>query len=819
MRKIISLLLIAVILFSISAPPVFADTYAVPDGDYTPRDMKYATREEAIAGFVKAIGLDTPTNVAEILKTFSDSGKIASAYRREIAAAISKDMVFGYADGTFRPQEYITRVEALVILNRILSSRTLPSVDQRSFDDTPEWAEAEITRLSSAGIIKGYGDGRFGASDLLTLEQVSILSDRASRLMGPAGDFYEYANEDWLNKTELPAGQSYWSSAHEISQQLMKQVGDIVYTLYRQRNRQEVEFTDGSSEQKIADMFSVAGNIVYRDSLGIEPVKEYLKMIDGTKNINELLDVMAYLEYSGFHGLLPISISVDAYNSDKYILTFSEVYTGLSVPHIQGTETQRIIEAYSTYLEKLFTLYGYDKPKTRAEKTSQLCKTLANSSMALSKHNQVEENYNVYTINALEKVFTNIDINRFIKKLGFNKAETMLVYDLALAQKVNSLFTPDNFTIIKDYLRASVMDGSSMYLNSDSFYIWRSFQDNLNGFESGVMPGDYAINIVQELLGWDIAKLYVEKYASETDKLEVEKLTRQILAAYIEQIQANTWLSESSKNSALKKLNNLIIKVGYPDNISEYPDLKFKIQGQKDGGNLIQYRTDYCQRYFDMAAEIMNSDDKIDKNNWSMLPHTVNAMYDVASNSITIPAGILQPPFYSSKASYEENLGGIGAVIAHEISHALDSLGSRFDENGNLKDWWQKEDKKAFEIICNKVVAEYNKVEIADGLFINGEQTLGENLADIAGMSCVLQIARNNYLELDKLFCAYASIWRMKTTDEYTKTLLQADTHSPDKARVNRVLSNFAMFSEFYGIQQGDGMYLPADRRIRIWNK
>lgn len=202
-----------------------------------------------------------------------------------------------------------------------------------------------------------------------------------------------------------------------------------------------------------------------------------------------------------------------------------------------------------------------------------------------------------------------------------------------------------------------------------------------------------------------------------------------------------------------------------------------------------------------------------------MVPQTVNAMYEPSSNSITIPAGILRAPFYNPGACKERNLGGIGSVIAHEISHALDDVGSRFDENGNLDPWWQPEDEVAFSKICKDVETAYSAIEVLPGYPINGKLTLSENLADLAGMSCLLDVAGSGNPRLEELFFGYAAIWRTKASDNYTRIMLQTDTHSPDKIRVNRVLSNFAVFQNFYGIREGDGMYLPKEKQIQIWNR
>ena len=226
---------------------------------------------------------------------------------------------------------------------------------------------------------------------------------------------------------------------------------------------------------------------------------------------------------------------------------------------------------------------------------------------------------------------------------------------------------------------------------------------------------------------------------------------------------------------------------------------------------------DEAVKSFEKAAELLSSGAAEEKNTWTMLPQTVNAMYEPISNSITIPAGILHAPMYDRGASFETNLGGIGTVIAHEVSHALDSMGAKFDEDGNMRNWWNDRDKNAFDGICREVINAYDKIEVLPGRYIDGSKTLGENLADIAGMECILKLAGENNPRLGDIFKNYATIWRMKSDDSYIQMQLENDTHSPDKVRVNRVLSNFGEFERHYKIEKDDIMYLPAEERIRIW--
>lgn len=823
MKRFISTVL-AVLVLLVPAPFVFADTtnnFVVHDEAYVPREMNFATREEAVASFVKAVGIDTRTANLDILNKFSDHDKIAAVYAREIALAVYARFVSGYEDGTFKPQGAITRCEALVILSRILERRTSASaLIEGAFSDTPEWAKYDIDRLAASGIVKGYGDGTMGAADFLTSEQVSILADRAVRMMGPMGDYYEYVNEEWIENTNLSPGQSSWSDGNVISGEIMQEIGDIVYSLNKRRYKDLEVFEPGTSEQKIADVFTAGGNTVHRDKIGLEPIKKYLEMIDKVKTVDDALRVMANLERAGYPGLLSMKVSADFKDSSKYILAFADCYTGMNTAAVKGDGGQKTALVYKRYLTDLFVLHGVNEVRAgdRAQKVVDLCTRLAMASMTSEERNNVEENYKVYSNDIWKKVFNKIDIGKYLKYLGFASVDEILIYDLPLAETVNGLFTGNNLELIKDYMRASVMDGSAMYLNTDAFFIWRDYQDELSGIESSVMPGDFAISNVEELLGWDLAKLYVKKYASASDKEAIENMTNSILTAYKSRLRKNKWLSASSLGTAINKIDNMKVKVGYPENIDDYINSDYKIKSTADGGNLVEYRADYFEQYFiASAAALSGKTDSSDRDVWSILPQTVNSMYEPSTNSITIPAAMLKKPFYDPKASFEANLGGIGAVIAHEISHALDSLGSKFDENGNMNDWWLAEDKEAFAKVCKDVSDEYSKIEFLPGYFVNGEQTLNENLADLAGMACILDIAGKDNPRLGNLFENYAVCWRIKSTDEYKKGMLKVDPHSPDKVRVNRVLSNYDEFHNYFGVMDGDGMYLPKERRIKIW--
>ncbi len=821
MRRWIATILLVGMLCSISPSfvAVLASDFVSQDENYVPPDQIHATREEAISAFVIAAGMDPSQVDVAIVKKFQDAGKIASQYVRQVALAVQEGMVAGYEDKTFRPQDMITRTEAFVILNRMLTRRTLPRMEFDEFSDTPQWAREDVNRLAAAGVVKGYGDGTMGAKNLLTKDQVVLLAERAKRMLGPAGDFYEYVNEDWLSETKIPDGQASWSTTSEITKLQMKEIGAIIYDLYGQRHKDHKEFPKGSSEQKIVDVFSAGGNMALRDSLGLTPVEPYLKQIDGIKTIADLETVMADLELAGFHGLVSLGITTDLQNSRQSILIYTDCYTGLKPDRLQTAKAETDVLAYETYLEGLFSLYGSapEVAKKKAKAVTELCVTLAES-FSNSARAQKEATYEIYGKNEYKSLFQNLDIERFLKQMGLDHANKMMIYEPDLLVKVDELLQEENLSLLKDYLRASVMDGSAIYLNTEAFILWRKFQETLSGVESGVLPADYAVNMVESLLGWDLAKLYVKNYVKEEDKKTIEEMTRAILAAYRRGLEKNTWMMEETKKTAIKKLENLEIRVGYPEDIESYLNPDYVIRSIGEGGTLLEYRVEYCRQYYKTAAKQMENGNN-DQGRWAMLPQTINAMYEPATNSITIPAGIFREPFYERNAAYETNLGGIGAVIAHEISHALDSYGAQFDENGNLRDWWTEDDKQAFQIICNQVIEAYGKIEVFPGETIDGELTLRENMADLAGMACILDIAGMHNTKLGLLFENYAKCWRMKAEEDYARYLLEVDSHAPDKVRVNRVLSNFDAFDAYYDIEAGDGMYLPVQKRIQIWNR
>lgn len=794
------------------------------NGRYTATDSgfvssaQYATREEAIAHFIRAVGIERFKTSDKILDKFLDKSKVSYTYKDEVSAAVYSGLIDGYEDKTLRPQEPITRAEALVILNRALSRTELIDRYDITFSDTPTWAERQVNRLAAAGIVKGYGDGSLGAYDYLTPSQVEALCDRITRATGPMGDFYTYVNGAWLNSAGLGGGMNSISDLDRMSQTVNSRISEIIFSLYRKYYSGGEEFADGSNEKKIIDVYSAAANQGYRDKLGLSPIEKCLTDIDEAGNIKELVSVMAELEKLGFTTLLPIELDTNLYNSAEYIPAISGGYTGIDADIIKGADADKYLGIYKDYIKELFVISGVaDNDATKlADDAVLICQSLAMSVRDIGREGKLSERIEICDKKRINEIFTNVDMGKYLSALGLGTETKLMIYNTEFATAVNELIKEENLSVIKAYLKASVLNASAVYLTSETFAAYERFENRIFGGTSNLIPSDYAVGIVQELLGWELGSIYIDMYFPENSKQMAEDIAGKIIAEYEELISSCTRMTPQTRERATKKLKAIEVNCAYPDNIEEYINSDFVVRPIADGGSLMEYKMEYNRIQSEHKAALIKDRKTAKRGGWKLYPQTTNAMYDPIANSINIPAGILQVPFFDASAELEENLGGIGTVIAHEVSHAFDSRGAQFDENGNLLNWWTDEDYNAFKTLCENIVLQYDGIGTEAGE-IDGELTLDENLADLAGMSCILSLAGEDKANLGILFENYARIYRVKTDEAYAEYLLNTDEHSPAKTRVNRVLSNFEEFTDFYGVIDGDGMFIPEEERINVW--
>ncbi|MDP4118828.1 MAG: M13 family metallopeptidase, partial [Bacillota bacterium] len=335
------------------------------------------------------------------------------------------------------------------------------------------------------------------------------------------------------------------------------------------------------------------------------------------------------------------------------------------------------------------------------------------------------------------------------------------------------------------------------------------------GVSGALSTEDTAAQYVQSLLSDYLGEAYVYRYFSKEAKNEAEQLVKDIISTYKDRINNLTWMSESTKAKAIKKLDTMKLKIGYPDKWND--DLaNTKLLTVAEGGSFFDNLIAMQKAYRKLS--IQNQKNGVDKTGWAMNPYTVNACYNHVDNSIQFPAAILQKPFFDVNAKYEENLGGIGYIIAHEITHAFDNNGAKFDENGNATDWWTKEDYAKFQELCQKVVDLYNGRESAPGIVCNGELTLSENIADLGSAACITEIeSKQSNPDYKTLYESMTKVWRSSYPRAMKQYLQQNDLHSPDKLRGSIIFQNFEQFYDAFGITENDGMWLAPEKRVTIW--
>ena len=379
------------------------------------------------------------------------------------------------------------------------------------------------------------------------------------------------------------------------------------------------------------------------------------------------------------------------------------------------------------------------------------------------------------------------------------------------AKKANDYLKQENLELLKNYTKCMLYFGSSGWLTSAHAKAMRDFNSLVVGATEEKSADTIAKELTQSMFVWEFGKLYTDQYFFFLSKHEVEEITKQLIQTFRGRIQKIDWLSEATKQEAVKKLDAIKVKIGYPDQWPSYFD-DLSIDASK---SIVENIMNANEALNAMAQAQLDSGVK--KEEWITTPQTVNAFYNPQANDITFPAAILQAPFYDKNADAAENLGGIGTVIGHEITHAFDTNGAGYDENGNYRNWWTQEDLEQFTARAQKVKEYYNGIEITNGLFQNGDQTVTENIADMGGMACVLEILGDDKEAQRKAFESNAKIWAANQSDQYRDYLLMADVHSLNKVRVNAVLPLFDEFYEVYGMTKNDAMYVAPEDRVQIW--
>ncbi|OWQ45280.1 peptidase M13 [Roseateles noduli] len=634
----------------------------------------------------------------------------------------------------------------------------------------------------------------------------------------PQDDLFRAANGHWLSTTEIPADKSSYGAFHLLADLSDKRARAIIEDLSKKKAK------GGTVEQKIGDYYAAYMNTAAIDKAGLAPVKPLLDSIAAIQTREQLATWLG--AQTGVVDL-PVPLGIEADYQDPTINRLQTWQGGLGLPdrdYYLKKDDERLGKARGAYVDYLQTLAkaaGIADPAGSAQRVLALEERLAQVQWDKVELRDPQKTYNPMTPAELAQKAPGFDWNAFFTAAslpGLDKLSASQPSYLAGAAKILGEAPLDD---LKLYLTFRTLDANASTLPKvyrDAHFAFHGAA--LTGAKSQLPRWQQAVGNVNGALGEAVGEVYVKRHFPAADKARMVQLVNNLLASYKESIDKLSWMTPATKAQAQDKLSKYMVKIGYPDVWRDYGALEVKA-GDPVGNNL-------RASVFEWKRQAAKASKPVDRREWLMTPQTVNAYYNPTLNEIVFPAAILQPPFYNTKADDAVNYGAIGAVIGHEISHGFDDQGSQFDGDGKLRNWWTDDDRKAFDAIGNRLVAQYEGYEPIAGKHLNGKLTLGENIADLSG----LQIAYKAYLRSlggkpapvidgytgeQRFFMGWSQAWREKARDERKLQLLTIDPHSPPEFRANGAAVNHDGFHEAFKTKPGDKMFKSSDDRIRIW--
>ncbi len=638
----------------------------------------------------------------------------------------------------------------------------------------------------------------------------------------PCEDFYHYAIGGWLKKNPVPETESRWSSFSVLAENNRKKLKGILTDAAANPGEKR------SVKQLVGDFYKVALDSTKADELGKKPIEPYLNEIEAIQDYTQIPAIYAKLKHMGTGGLFTFYVSNDLKKSDQYITYLGQ--GGLGLPdksYYFDEKFADIKDKYVQHVQQVFMLIGYngEQAQQAAQDVLNFETKLAEASKDRVALRDPSKNYFKFSKEELFEKYPNIDFPVLFNEFQVTeKIDSIVVKQPEFLQAVNDLLETEDIEVLKNYLKWNVANNFSEFLSTD--FVMEDFdfyQKTLRGINKIKPRWKRALDAVNANLGQPLGKLFVEKYFPEESKQYVSDMVENIREVFKERVKQLDWMSEETKEKALEKLATFTKKIGYPDKWRDYSGLDISAENSF-AENIIQ-----CN-IFDYDY-IMNKLGKpIDRTEWEMNPHKVNAYYNPLNNEIVFPAGILQPPFYNPNADDAINYGGIGAVIGHEFTHGFDDKGSMFDAQGNMNNWWTDEDRAEFEKRIQIIIDQFNEYEPIDGVHVNGSLTIGENIADLGGVVLgyyalqkkIKQDGKepepiDGFTYKQRFFLSWAQVWAINIKEEELKRLIATNPHAPSQYRVLGPLSNLDEFREAWGCQPGDPMVRTDSLQAKVW--
>lgn len=655
-------------------------------------------------------------------------------------------------------------------------------------------------------------------------EPHGIILTNMDTTVSPKVDFYNYVNGNWMKNNEIPDDQTSWAGFTILRKKTDADMLDLLA-----RAKKSGKYAPETDQAKALMIYEFELDTITRNKAGIEPLKPALEKIAAMNNMADFQKIMsedAIAVSQPFLGLAAFSNPSNSSINSAYItpgglgLPDRDFYTNTDPASV------KIRQQYVDHITKMLQFLGDSEESARKQAETILAFETKLATPRLDKvaSRDFRNFNNPKSIAELQNMLPQVKWEEAFKGMGVSKKmDTVIVMQPIYMETLNQMFANPNFETWRSVMRWSTLNNSAGMLTTEIEKANFDFYSTiLNGTKAQKPANERALATVNGSVGEALGKLYVDEMFPPEAKQKAEAMITNIIAAYKDRINALTWMSDSTKIKANEKLDKFTVKVGYPDKWKDYSAMQVK-PGNTYYDNMVAVQT------WGLKDNLDKIDEPVDRTEWGMSPQTVNAYFNPFNNEIVFPAAILQPPFYDYKADEAVNYGGIGAVIGHEISHAFDDSGSRFDANGNLVNWWTEKDLENFTERGDKLAEQYSNIEVLDSVFINGKFTLGENIGDLGGVLGAYDGLQRFYKEngrpdnIDgftpeqRFFMSWATVWRTKSRDEALRNQVKTDPHSPGMVRATQPLLNVDAFYEAFDIKEGDPMYLAPEERVRIW--
>ena len=654
--------------------------------------------------------------------------------------------------------------------------------------------------------------------------QAGIKAENLDKSVRPADDFFTFATGGWQKLNPLPGAFSRFGSFDQLQENNNKRINTILTDLLKKQGK------EGSVERKLGDFYKLAMDSVRRNKEGVSPVKPLLDEMENAKTLTDLRNLQ--IKYATFGYGVPFGYGFDAdqKNAKQNILNLGQggLTLGQKEYYLDNDKaTSEIRNAYRQFIVNMFRLFGFSDTQAQARRDAIMRyeTMLALISKSNTELRDVEANYNKMTLDEFKEKYPNLPLESLANAEGIQTKDiqTMVVGQPSFFAGVDKLASTGN----ADELRArmewdAILSSANCLSDNVRAEYFNFFSKTMRGTKEDYPRWKRATRQVEEQMGEPLGRIYCERYFPASSKKRMEELVKNLQVSLAERIKAQDWMSEPTKKAALEKLSTFYVKVGYPN---KWKDLsKLTIDPSKSFYDNVQA----CRKFWANVTIQEKAGKPVDKDEWLMTPQTVNAYYNPTTNEICFPAGILQYPFFDPKADDAFNYGAIGVVIGHEMTHGFDDQGRHYDKDGNMTDWWTKEDGKNFEARTGKYADFFSAIKVLPDLNANGKLTLGENLADHGGLEVAFNAFEKapeakkgkvimGFTPEQRFFIDYAGVWANNITEAEIRSRVKSDPHSLGEWRVNGALPHINAWYKAFGVKKGDKLFIPENERLNLW--